>query len=55
MVLREAVKITGPEVLNKRETTSRREAEGRSLMHPTPRDQEFLLLLEINHVIFVLL
>ena len=36
-----------------RETTSRREAEGSSLMHPTPRDQEFLLLLEINHVVFV--
>ena len=38
-----------------RETTSRREAEGSSLTHPTPRDQEFLLLLEINHVVFVLL
>ena len=38
-----------------RETTSRREAEGSSLTHPTPRDQEFSLLLEINHVVFVLL
>ena len=36
------------------ETTPRREAEGSSLTHPTPRDQEFLLLLEINHVVFVL-
>ena len=38
-----------------RETTSPSEAEGSSLTHPTLRDQEFLLLLEINHVIFVLL
>ena len=37
-----------------RETTSRREAEGSSLSHPTPRDQEFSILLEINHVVFVL-
>ena len=35
-----------------RATTSRREAEGSSLTHLTPRDQEFLLLLEINHVVF---
>ena len=55
MVLREVVKITGPEVLDMRETISRHEAEGRSLMHPTPWDQEFLLLLEINHIVFVLL
>ena len=52
MVLREVVKITGPEVSDMRETSSRREAEGSSLMHPTPWDQEFLLL-EINHVAFV--
>ena len=38
-----------------RETTCRREAQGSSLSHPTPRDQEFSLLLEINHVVFVLL
>ena len=38
-----------------RETTSRREAEGSSLTHVTPRDQEFSLLLDINHVVFVLL
>ena len=30
-------------------------ALGSSLTHPTPRNQEFLLLLEINHVVFVLL
>ena len=36
-------------------TTSRREADGSSLRHPTPRDQEFSLPLEINHVVFVLL
>ena len=30
------------------ETTSQREAEGSSLMHPTPKDQEFSLLLEIK-------
>ena len=55
MVLREVVQITGPEVLDACETTSRREAEGSSLTHPTPRDQEFVLLLEINRVVFVLL
>ena len=51
MVLREVVKITGPEVLDAKgmpyalfHTTSRREAEGSSLSHPTPRDQEFSLL-----------
>ena len=38
-----------------REATSQREAEGCSHTHPTPWDQEFLLLLEINHVVFVLL
>ena len=54
MVLREVVKITGSEVLDAWDY-SRRQAEGSSLMHPTPRDQEFLLLLEINHVVFVLL
>ena len=37
MVLREVVRITGPEVLDAW-TTSRREAEGSSLTHPTPRD-----------------
>ena len=40
VVLREVVKITGPVS---------------SLSHPTPRDQEFSLLLEVNHVVFVLL
>ena len=38
-----------------RETSSQREAEGSSLTHPTPMDQEFSLFLEINHVVFVLL
>ena len=38
-----------------RETTSRREAEGSSLTHPTPRDWEFSPFLEINHVVFILL
>ena len=36
-------------------TTSRREAEGSSLSSKGPGDQEFSLLLEINHVVFVLL
>ena len=54
MVLREVVKITGPKVLV-RETTFRHEGEGSSLMHPTPRDQEFLQLLKINLVVFFLL
>ena len=38
-----------------RETTLRSEATGSSLTHPTLRDQEFSLLLKINHVVFVLL
>ena len=38
-----------------RVTTSRRKAEGNSHTHPTPRDQEFAILPEINHVVFVVL
>ena len=37
------------------ETTSRREAEGSSLTHQHQGTSNFLLLLEINHVVFVLL
>ena len=38
-----------------RETTSLRFTSGSSLTHPTPKVQEFLLFLKINHVVFVLL
>lgn len=38
-----------------RVTTFRRKVKGNSRTHPTPRGQEFAILLEINHVVFVLL
>ena len=35
--------------MRKTSTTYRREAEGSSPTHPTPRDQESSILLEISH------